>query len=281
MRVSEVVTLLIQSKKLRGHRPNYVRELTRIGMRFSEHTNDPPLSAVSPSQLESFIFKTQSPGGQQTTRSRLSALFSFAIRSKIVSQNPLEEVAESLRSETTPPRILTPEQCRALLLHCLERPRTLAWFILGLFCGLRPSEAERTRWEDIRFQTGTLIVHGRNSKTRRHRIIELHPTANRWLSEAQSAGSELPIHPQPTRRAIRRLRPDLGLDSWPPDVLRHSCASYSLALSQDFTKTAWQLGNSEKVLLRHYYRLTDRETAEQFWNLTPENLDNRQLTFLL
>lgn len=43
----------------------------------------------------------------------------------------------------------------------------------------------------------------------------------------------------------------------------------SLAISQDFTRTAWQLGNSEKILLRHYYRVTDRETAEAFWNLTP------------
>lgn len=89
--------------------------------------------------------------------------------------------------------------------------------------------------------------------------------------------SELPIKPQPIRRAVRIFREPLKLSHWPQDVLRHTCASYSLAISQDFTRTAWQLGNSEKILLRHYYRVTDRETAEKFWSLLPT--DQRQLEF--
>lgn len=269
MRVSEVVTRMLESKSQRGHRKVYVKELERALTRFAELTGNPPLSEVSPKQCETFIFRSESPGGQATRRSRLSALFSFAIRSRLRTENPLDYIPELRKAETQPPRILSPHEARTILQYLQKRPRCLAWFALGMFSGLRPCEALRTRWEDIRFQTGTLLIHGANSKTRRHRIIELHPTAIRWLSEAQAAGSELPIHPQPIRRELRRLRPRLELSKWPQDVLRHSCASYSLALSNDFTKTAWQLGNSEKILLRHYYRLTDRETAMAYWQTLP------------
>lgn len=276
MQVSEVVTLLAASMAIRKNRANYVKELNRVLMRFAEHTSDPPIDSVTPSQVEAYIFRTDSPGGQQTTRNRLSALFSFALRRRIISQNPLMEVSEPLSPETKPPSILTIEDCQQLLRIAQARPRALAWIVLGLFVGLRPSEAQRTTWEDIRFQNHTLIVHGKNSKTRRHRIIDLHPTAAAWLKVAHDFHSELPIKPQPIRRAVRIFREPLKLSQWPQDVLRHTCASYTLAISQDFARTAWQLGNSEKILLRHYYRLTDRETALAFWSILPPTTD-RQL----
>ena len=275
MQVSEVVTLLAASMAIRRNRANYVKELSRVLMRFAEHIGDPPIDLVTAEQLEAYIFRTASPGGQQTTRNRLSALFSFAVRRRFIVQNPLAVVTEPLIPESRPPSIFTVEDCKKLLTFAQSRPRALAWIVLGLFVGLRPSEAQRTTWEDIRFQSGTVLVHGENSKTRRHRIIDLKPSAIRWLSVARSAGSELPIRQQPIRRELRRLRPVLSLDKWPQDVLRHTCASYDLAISQDFTRTAWQLGNSEKILLRHYYRVTDRETAEKFWSLLPT--DQRQL----
>lgn len=275
MQVSEVVTLLAASMAIRRNRANYVKELRRVLMRFAEHTGDPPIDSVTAEQLEAYIFRTCSPGGQQTTRNRLSALFSFAVRRRFIVQNPLAVVTEPLIPESRPPSIFTVESCKQLLSVAQSRPRALAWIVLGLFVGLRPSEAQRTTWDDIRFQSGTLLVHGENSKTRRHRIIELHPTAAAWLKLAHGFHSELPIKPQPIRRAVRIFREPLKLSQWPQDVLRHTCASYSLAISQDFTKTAWQLGNSEKILLRHYYRVTDRETAEKFWSLLPT--DQRQL----
>lgn len=275
MQVSEVVTLLAASMAIRRNRANYVREIRRVLMRFAEHTGDPPLADLKPDQIESFIFRSDSPGGQQTTRNRLSALFSFAVQRRLIERGPLETILKPLPPETKPPHILSVDQARSLLLAASRRPRALAWIVLGIFAGLRPSEAMRTSWNDIRFQSGTLLVHGKNSKTRRHRIVELHPTAAAWLKVAYNFGSDLPIKPQPVRRAIRIFREPLKLSHWPQDVLRHTCASYTLAISQDFTKTAWQLGNSEKILLRHYYRATDRETAEKFWQLLPTS--QRQL----
>lgn len=277
MRVSEVVTRMLQSKSARGHRQNYLKELERVCIRFAESTGDPPIDGVLPDQVEAFVFRSTSAGGQATTRSRLSALFSFANRTRLSTNRPLESIPDTLQAESKPPEILTPAQVRLILSANRANPRALAWVCLGLFAGLRPCEASRSTWDDIRLDSSTLIVHGRNSKTRRHRIIELHETARAWLALAKSLDSELPISHQPIRRSLRRMRDCLSLPTWPQDVLRHSCASYALAISQDFTRTAWQLGNSEKILLRHYYRLTDRQSAEAFWNLTPAALESSQL----
>lgn len=275
MRVSEAVALLIQHKTERRFRPKYIKELNRVLIRFSQMSGNPMISDISPDSVERFIFSTDSPGGQQTTRARLSALFTFAHRRKILHENPLSRVAECSRPVSKIPDILSPSQCRQVMQFGLNSPRALAYLALCLFVGLRPWEAMRTSWEDIRFEDSTLMVHGKNSKTRRHRILELHPTAKLWLHEANARGSELPIRPQPIRRTLRRLRLHLSLCKWPQDVLRHTCASYTLSLSNDFAKTAWQLGNSEKILLRHYYRLAPKSDATEFWSIAPD--DSRQL----
>ena len=45
----------------------------------------------------------------------------------------------------------------------------------------------------------------------------------------------------------------LGLSRWPQDLLRHTAASYLLALHGDAGKVATMLGNSSSVLLTHYH----------------------------
>ena len=61
----------------------------------------------------------------------------------------------------------------------------------------------------------------------------------------------------------------LGFTDWPKDVLRHSCASYLMALWQDAGRVAAELGKSVNILLRHYRELVRKEDAERFWRIVP------------
>ena len=76
-----------------------------------------------------------------------------------------------------------------------------------------------------------------------------------------------PIAPSPStiRRAIRRVRGVLGW--WQADCLRHSAASYHLALTGDAGKVATMLGNSPKILLTHYNGLASKEDAARFFDI--------------
>jgi integrase len=63
---------------------------------------------------------------------------------------------------------------------------------------------------------------------------------------------------------------------WPQDCLRHSFASYHLAMFESAEKTALQMGhNSTDMLFRHYRELVTKEQAEKFWALMPRTVDRK------
>lgn len=90
-----------------------------------------------------------------------------------------------------------------------------------------------------------------------------------------------------TVRRDRRLLRDTVLDGeWPADILRHTAASYWLALSGDVGKCATIFGNSLKVFSSHYNGLATPEDARRFFGLpfmpfTPPSQFNDAFQMLL
>jgi integrase len=57
---------------------------------------------------------------------------------------------------------------------------------------------------------------------------------------------------------------------WPKNCLRHSFASYHLAMHESADKTALQMGHrSTTMLFEHYRELVTRSDAERFWGILP------------
>jgi integrase len=70
---------------------------------------------------------------------------------------------------------------------------------------------------------------------------------------------------------MRALRKAAGLEQWPENCLRHSFASYHLAVHGDAVKTAAQLGHmSVKLIHDHYKALVLKFDSEKFWALRPQ-----------
>jgi integrase len=70
-------------------------------------------------------------------------------------------------------------------------------------------------------------------------------------------------------KRLAELATAAGLEKWPDNGLRHSCASYSLALTGDAVRVAYQLGNSADMIHRHYKALVTAADAKRFWELRP------------
>jgi len=94
------------------------------------------------------------------------------------------------------------------------------------------------------------------------------PAAAAWLAAARDK-ADLPLPRISVRRYLRRLARHLGLSRWPQNVLRHTAASYLLALHRDAPRVALHLGNSPAIILRHYHGLVTREDAKRFWEISP------------
>src|SRR5262249_36945799 len=137
---------------------------------------------------------------------------------------------------------------------------------LTLFGGLRPEEADKISWAAVDKDRGIVRIDETIAKVRNRRHVHLKPVAVSWLK----LGGDLPLPKIARRRCLRKLRDALGWGDWKKDVLRHSAASFWLASDPDAAKVARELGNSEKVLLKHYHELVTDEQAKEFWALTPK-----------
>jgi integrase len=200
---------------------------------------------------------------------RLSALFSYAVRRGWCERNPCDGV-ERVSMDPRPPRILTVREAARLMVGVKRRlPVALAWFALALFGGLRPSEVDRLSWSSVDLDRGRVTVDAAASKVRRRRIVHLEPAAVAWLRLAQERGAKLGVPFMTRRRWLAQARRVMRWKAWPQDILRHSAASYWLALRRDPGRVAMDLGNSPTILQRHYCELVSAEEAKRFWGLRP------------
>jgi integrase len=209
-----------------------------------------------------FKSRNEKPVTRRANLGRLSSLFDYAWRKGLVKENITKRV-ERIRVEKAPPPILTVEQARVVM-------QTAGWrwgafCALALFAGVRPEELSRVSWADIDLQRGILRLSESQTKTHRRRVVHLTPNCIEWLRR----GGTLPISLQSKRNLHHHLRYALGLDHWPQDSMRHSCASYKLAIEESAEKVSLELGNQTAILKRHYMELVSREDAIRFFNIFP------------
>ena len=110
-------------------------------------------------------------------------------------------------------------------------------------------------------------LHVRASKTQ-ERYVQIEESLYSRLTQAGPWPSDLPG--QTWRKLWERVRRAAGWNvaggaPWPADVLRHSFASYWLAVHQDRARLAEMMGNSVEVIARHYRRPVPKEVGEAFF----------------
>ena len=81
------------------------------------------------------------------------------------------------------------------------------------------------------------------------------------------------IAPEPDlRRMIQRvqaIRRAAGITAWPRNALRHSYATYHLALHENAAKTAKELGHTDaNMLYNHYRNLATRAEGGDWFQIT-------------
>ena len=260
-----VINELLAAKRAANCRERYVKSLHFYLRQFFRGRENQPLAEFASAEVEAWMNKYPSPWTRRSWLSRLSALFSFAARRGHIAENPCKRI-EGVRVDIQPPKILTPAQADLLLNVCptLCRP----YLILGLFAGIRPEEIMRLDWSAIDLHTATARVDG---KTRRRRIVNLEPRAAALLAGCPLRSGPVSPSLSTLRRFKRRACAALGLSRWPQDLLRHTAASYLLALHGDAGKVATMLGNSSSVLLTHYHEPVMPGDCQIFWTSPTPN----------
>jgi integrase len=147
----------------------------------------------------------------------------------------------------------------------------LPYVAIGLFAGLRSAELLRLDWSAVKLAERSIIIAAGVAKKRSRRVVEINDTLAAWLpSCAKRKGIVVELPDQRTLyKRLAELATAAGLKKWADNGLRHSCASYSLALTGDAVRVAYQLGNSADMIHRHYKALVTAADAKRFWELRP------------
>ena len=258
----DVIEEMIKSKRAANRREIYIKSLRWYLNRFAE--KNPALNKTTTADIESWLSAHKGAHDRATYLNRISTLFSFAYKRDYVEKNPCDKI-ERVTIEKHAPRILSPGESRTAYKACPQISR--AWVVLCLWCGLRPSEAARIKWEDINLERGTVTV--RVSKVRRFRIVTMPACAVELLRPIKQLSGFIAPSASTRERAKRKMRTAIGLQRWPQDIMRHTAASYHLAVSGDAGKVATSLGNSQAILLTHYNGVASLDDAKDFFKVTP------------
>lgn len=257
--ISKCIEAVLEAKRTANRTPRYLKSLGYYLRQFAAGREDKPLADFTVEDVESWLAKYPGQYSRQTWLNRLSTLFSFAVRRGYVAANPCDRL-DRVTIDQKPPAILTPAQSRELLAACptVMRP----YLVLGMFAGIRPEEIERMEWAQIDLDAATARVEG---KTRRRRLVPLHPRAVAELRKHPLRTGQVAPSSATIARWRGKARRVLGLERWPQDLLRHTAASYLLALHRDAGKVATMLGNSSDVLLSHYHEPVKNGDCGHFW----------------
>lgn len=203
-------------------------------------------------------------------RAVMSGVFSTAIRNEWCDVNPVAKVAVPQVQEHEV-GILKPTEMEALLetAKTYENGVCLPAVGLMLYAGIRPHEVARLTYNDVDWESGSITIRARHSKTGGARRIDMAPPLQRLLSEFRGKPRHEHVCPKKWARHWAELHTRAGWTEekpWQPDILRHTFASYHLQYHHDYKALQWAMGHRDASLLRtRYVDLRDVENAASFW----------------
>lgn len=208
---------------------------------------------------------------------QVNTFFNWAVRKKLVAGNPAKDIDAKQDLGALPPNTITFftfDEVERLMRTALKEDRELIpYFVLGIFCGIRPSEItghggkQHIDWEDIITDEDVAEVNvpSASSKTSEPRQVELSENAQAWLK----LGGALP--PANINKRRIAIATKAGVE-WQNDIMRHTFATMHCRMYRQPERLKLEMGHSEnsRTLYNHYrsgrVKLID---AKRFWTLMP------------
>lgn len=199
---------------------------------------------------------------------RARQFFNTAVKKRWIPTNPFHEI-RIVGNQVNESRMhyVPLEHIEALM---QEMPDNEYRLILGMarFAGMRtPSEPMAIKWEHVDWSKGTIAIHSPKTGVRVCPIFsELRPYLERQWDAADESPWVISRHRitgQALTSVVVRALNRLGIEVWPRlfQNCRSSAETDLLTRFPVFTVCRW-LGNSPKVVQRHYAQVTQQSIDE-------------------
>jgi integrase len=250
----------------------YIETLRSHLLRFAAVFHN-PIVVIKTAEIERWL-REQKVGGRarNNIRGSVVTLFHFARKQGDLPKGSPTEADDVAKAKDRGGNIgiLSPSDLALLMKRAPERVRLFV--AIGAFTGMRSSEILRLDWDDVNFERSFITVAAEKAKTATRRLVPMQPNLMQWLA---------PYHGR--RGAIFKTRRDAARAiafakrckiAWPNNALRHSYATYRLALTADAARVALEMGNSPQKLMTNYRELAHDNEAKEWFGVSPQNPAN-------
>lgn len=194
-------------------------------------------------------------------------LFGDAVDRKMIADNPARKIKAGSMANQDRLEYVSAEMIEAVINSCPDAEWRLI-FALARYGGLRvPSETELLRWDDVRWDTGRILV--RSPKTAHYegraiRPVPIFPELQPYLRDAMDLAEPGAKHVisrhrgENLRTMAEKIIRRAGLEPWgkPFQNLRSSRETDLAERYPIHVVCAW-IGNTEAVARRHYLQVTE------------------------
>lgn len=238
------------------------------------------LSSINVSQINQYLLThAHCAGTHNTKRKHICTFFSFCVTNDWLTKNPTHKVL--IKPETIDVHVIQPKVIEALFdatFTQLPKPAAAsmrAYLALAALAGVRPEEVHRLDWHDINVDQKLLYISKGKSKTNDDREVPLSDNCVAWLLTCTDRSG--PITPKGSFKGrFNKIREHCGIRTWRKtgtpwhhDVLRHTFASSWLAIHKNRPLLAEIMGNSTRIITKHYKRTMPLEQAEALFAILP------------
>lgn len=282
--VKNAILELVEFKKAQNQSERHTRELKAKLQRIFRGLENRKLADITPQDMEKAVRANDATGkppsfSQKLKRMRYSTiLFNWGIEKGYCSVVPLSGVA---RPQLTPkaPTPLSASDVKNLLYACYQNcPEAVPALTIKLFAGLRNSEIYKLDWKQI--SKSNIGITALVSKTNKARSITIDPILENWFKNTPNlVRKRLVFNMSPKvndreavwLKVLNLLKMKSGVDIT-QNVLRHTFGSYFYHRSKSAEQTAFEMGNSSRVVLNNYVDAVSDEECESFWSVSPYKL---------
>lgn len=267
--VKDIIDRLIAEKRSMKRSEKTVRDLeSRLVNTFAAEFGERRLSEIAKQEIEEWLNDEEwEPRTRINYHTKVSQLFNFALRNGWVNANTTEQIDRPSVIDSDP-GILTVEQAEKLLLHANDFG-LLPYVAIGLFAGLRSTELMKLKAENVIIEGKSVVVPASIAKKRSRRVVNMQDALVAWLQTCLPLKGNIVVASQ-FRASMDKLRAVAGIEKWPKNGLRHSFASYHLAMFENELLTAKEMGHRDaNIVHNHYKQLVFKTEAAKFWNLRP------------
>jgi len=270
--VAHLVAELLEDKKIHGASLRHVQTLRRHLNRFAcaFRTN---IGSVTARLIEQWLAGLKvGPRSRNNYRASVVTLFHYARKHGYLPREKQTEadLVDKVKDRGKKIEILSPAQMSKLMAKA--KGRIQLYLALAGFSGIRAAELMRLEWKDFNFKRGHITVAADKAKTATRRLVPILPNLGEYLRPYHRVTGRL-FKAREEEKAIAFAKKN-GVNPWPINSLRHSYASYRLAVTADAARTALELGNSPSKLFSNYRELADEHDAKAWFAIAPKEPKN-------